>query len=229
MLINKPIAKRTEQQLAKELSLKRKLEEGQGQLRNVVDRATQDLAENDRALRNLRARQKWECVWLRNQHIIEAIKRDFAQRQKKLTKGMNNQSEYDGSVDVIPVSATAFRDRLKGREPLGFLTPKHTGIPKLRQFLADATLEKREQCLDAILNTLKRLFRTIHRWSSSDAQQPNPMFSRDTIEKDLDKVYQTFRHVRFPSLSLNPEHPTFPRFPLDRERTEQLTQSNQCP
>ncbi|KAK4147453.1 uncharacterized protein C8A04DRAFT_24703 [Dichotomopilus funicola] len=189
----KPMPKHIQQRLAKALSSKKELEKGQQQLQKAVDRAAQKQGEHDRALRLTRGRQKWECVWLRNQHIIEAIKRDFAQRQKTLARGMKNQSEYDGSVDVIPVSATAFRDQLKGREPLGFMTAKHTGIPKLRQFLGDVTLEKREQRLDAMLNTLRRLFRTIHRWTSPDAQQTNLLLSRDTIEKDLTEAHKTFR------------------------------------
>jgi hypothetical protein len=66
---------------------------------------------------------------MRNAHIIEAISRDFAQRQKALARGMGRDRVYDGSVDVIPVSATAFSEHLKGRgaSSLGFSTMRHTG------------------------------------------------------------------------------------------------------
>ncbi|KAK4154764.1 hypothetical protein C8A00DRAFT_32432 [Chaetomidium leptoderma] len=160
--------------------------------KKTVERSTNIKAGTDRDLETLRAQQKWACISMRNKHIIRAIQRDFAARQKALSREMRQKNEYDGSVDVIPVSATAFRDHLKGREPMGFPTRRHTGIPRLRQWLADSTLERREAHLDALLNALRRLFLSIQQWSLTNGGGQSVQFSRDTIQELLSRTHAKF-------------------------------------
>jgi hypothetical protein len=104
--------------MAKAKEEKKTIKLSKNKQKKKLDRATQKKAENDHELALAQARQKWACVWLRNKHITRAIKQDFTQRQETLARKMQHRNEYDGSVDVIPVSATAFRDHLKGREPM---------------------------------------------------------------------------------------------------------------
>lgn len=159
-------------------------------------------ATTDKRLAALRTRQMWACVSMRNDHIINAIERDFAQRQKTLARDVYHNDVYDGSVDVIPVSATAFRDILKDREPMGFPTLAHTGIPRLRRWLEDAMLEQREDHLDTLLHALQRLFSTIQRWSNTNLGHQAIVFSREAVEELLARTHTKFSMVRtIPCLS----------------------------
>jgi hypothetical protein len=133
---------------------------------------------------------------MRNTHITEAIKRDFAQRQAKLARDMGHNNVPDGSIDVIPVSARAFRDYLKGREFPGFPTPSHTGIPRLRQWFEDSTLERREEHLDALLNSLLRLFLTIQTWSDTNCGRQAVRFSREAVQELLFRTHEKYFRVR---------------------------------
>ncbi len=144
----------------------------------------------------LQTEQKWRCVSLRNQYIEGRIKLNFAGRQKKVAQGKQHGNEYDGSVDVIPVSATAFRDHLVGREPMGFPTKLHTGIPRLRQWLADSTLERREEHLDGMLNSLQRLFRSIEHWALINGGGQSIRFSRGAVEDLFRRTHAQFVTVR---------------------------------
>ncbi|KAK4241493.1 hypothetical protein C8A03DRAFT_41106 [Achaetomium macrosporum] len=139
-----------------------------------------------------------------SQKIKQPIGRDFAQRQKALAREMGRGNVYDGSVDAIPVSATAFSDHLKGRDPmeLGFPTERHTGIPRLRQWLVDSTLERREKHLDVLLNSLRRLFLSIQSWSNAFCGTQTLVFSRDSIEDLLSRIHAKFLKVR-PTLRAN--------------------------
>jgi hypothetical protein len=166
----------------------------------AVERLEKAKSKYDQQLAELRAQQKWHCVQMRNTHITEAIKRDFAQRQEKLARDMGHNSAYDGSVDVIPVSATAFRHHLKGREGSkeieGFPTPFHTGIPRLRQWLEDSTLERREEHLDALLNSLLRLFLMIQAWSDRICGHHAVRFSREAVQEFLFRTHDKYFKVR---------------------------------
>ncbi len=139
-------------------------------------------------LASLRARQKWQCVSMRNHHITQAIKRDFAQRQKTLARGIPHDPLYDGALDVLHVSATAYRDHLKGREPTGFRTKSNTGIPRLRQWLEDSVLKRREEHLGSLLITLQRLFHNINSWASNNLGHQAIAFPREAIQEWLTRA-----------------------------------------
>lgn len=170
---------------------------GRTKQKNAVFKARQNKAAIDQKLATLRAQQKWACIWMRNRHITKAIKRDFAQRQKALAREMGQRNEYDGSVDVVPISALAFRDHLKGREHPGFPTKRHSGIPQLQRWLADSTLERSEEHLDALLNTLRRLFQSIQHWSVTNGGDQVIQFSRDAIQDLLPRTHGQFMTVGY--------------------------------
>jgi hypothetical protein len=165
--------------------------------RKALDKLTQKKALVEQQLATIQGRQKWACIWMRNQHIMAAIKHDFTRRQTALAREMGHRNEDDGSVDVIPVSATAFRDHLKDREPVGFPTKRHSGIPQLRRWLADSTLERREEHLDALLNALRRLFLSIQQWSVTNCSGQAIPFSRDIIQDLLSRTHSQFMMVRY--------------------------------
>ncbi len=164
--------------------------------KKVIEDLEKAKTNTDKRLAALRARQIWECVSMRNDHIINTIEGDFAHKQKKtLGRDVYHNDVYDGSVDVIPVSATAFRDILKDREPMGFPTLAHTGIPRLRRWLEDAMLEQREENLDTLLHALRRLFSTIQRWSNINLGNQTILFSRETVEELLARTHAKYSVV----------------------------------
>lgn len=175
--------------------------------KTTVGKLETELADAEKQLAEARGRLKWTCVWKRNDHIRTAITEDFAQRQKlmvqKISVGKDgkdfNGKDYDGSVDVIPVSATAFRDHLNGEPVEGFPTQRHTGIPQLRQWLADAALERRELHLDTTLKALCRLLMTLRQSLMTSAGQVID-FPRDNVEAQISEATQNFLKVSVPSL-----------------------------
>jgi hypothetical protein len=133
---------------------------------------------------------------MRNEHIEKAIKKDFARRQKALLRdGRKNPKQYDGSVDIIPVSATAYRDLLKGRKAAGFPTKNHTGIPRLRQWLVDSTVEQREEHLDTMLNALRRLLNSGIQWLMKNSSDLALEFPRQAVEDAISKSHAQFLGV----------------------------------
>ncbi|KAK3349347.1 hypothetical protein B0T25DRAFT_569990 [Lasiosphaeria hispida] len=150
-------------------------------------------ADCDRELAMLLARQKWTCIQVNCASITKAIKRSFAIRQKRLASEKGTNPLYDGSVEVFPVSATAFRDHLKGRKSVGSPSVNYTGIPRLRQWLATIALEKREEHLNVILNSLERLLVEIQRWT-----RPKDLatyFPRKTVEDSLHGIHARYTQL----------------------------------
>jgi hypothetical protein len=157
---------------------------------------SKDAVQLDRTLPTLESRKKFRCVGLRNQYIKKRIQADFARRQRKLTRLAEHDSDkYDGSVEVFPVCASAFRDLLKGKKPIpGFPSKLYTGVPGLRQWLEDAVLVYREEHLDRALLGLQRLHDGIKCWSD-DNSRGMVRFSRKEIERLLQSSHEKYRKV----------------------------------
>ncbi|KAK0708182.1 hypothetical protein B0H67DRAFT_543670 [Lasiosphaeris hirsuta] len=176
------------------------LKKGKEQLdrKKEIEKLGRKKAKMEKTLTSLQGRQKWSCVQINCSSIATAIKETFAARQKRLVKENGENELYDGAVEVIPVSATAFRDLTKRKSPVGFPGVNYTGIPRLRQWLADTALNRREEHLDAILNSLERLFLGIQRWSkhkdnflirsANKIKAHNPLKAEETGRKECRKV-----------------------------------------
>lgn len=145
----------------------------------------------------LESRRKYRCVWLRNQYITKRVRGDFARRQKKLSRLANyDRKKYDGSIEVFPVSASAFTDLLKrNKKPMnGFPSRLYTGIPRFRQWVDEAVFPYRENHLDSILGALQRLHDGIRRWSDDDTRGA-VVLSRQQIESLLEDSHDKYREV----------------------------------
>lgn len=164
-------------------------------LLSVRKNLSSDAAQHDRSLATLESRRKYTCVGIRNRYIKKRIQMDFARRQKKLTRlAEHDRHKYDGSVEVFPVCAAAFRDLLKDKKPMpGFPSKLYTGVPRLRQWLSEAVLLYREEHLDSVLLGLQRLHDGIRCWSD-DNSRGMVLFSRPEIQfllKSSHDKYQT--------------------------------------
>ncbi|KAL1840313.1 hypothetical protein VTJ49DRAFT_566 [Mycothermus thermophilus] len=142
-----------------------------GKKARQVNGLKRQMAVIDQQLSAARARQKWEAL-VRNSR--------------------SDKKQYDGSVDIIPVSATAYRNLLKDRKPEAFPTKRHTGIPRLRQWLVDSTLERREQHLDATLNALRRLLMSCQQWLSTNSSVRALEFPREIVRDVVSRAYDDF-------------------------------------
>ncbi|KAK3939085.1 hypothetical protein QBC46DRAFT_438550 [Diplogelasinospora grovesii] len=152
-----------------------------------------NLSQTDRKMTFLDSRKKHRCIWLRNEHVKERIQADFARRQENLLRTADHGLVYDGSVEVFPVCTEAFRDLLKKKKPMtGFPSKLYTGVPRLLQWIDEATLDKREAHLDSLLHTLQRLFHGIKHWSQ-DNTRGLVTFSRVAIERLISSSHKKYK------------------------------------
>jgi len=165
-------------------------------LLTVRKNLSSNAAQLDRSLATLESRRKYRCVGIRNQYIKKRIQMDFCRRQKKLTRlAEHDREKYDGSVEVFPVCAAAFRDLLKDKKPmLGFPSKLYTGVPRLRQWLGEAVFVYREEHLDSVLLGLQRLYDGIRCWSD-DTSRGMVYFSRTDIQSLLKSSHDKYQKV----------------------------------
>ena len=165
-------------------------------LLTVRKNLSSNAAQLDRSLATLESRRKYRCVGIRNQYIKKRIQMDFCRRQKKLTRlAEHDREKYDGSVEVFPVCAAAFRDLLKDKKPMpGFPSKLYTGVPRLRQWLGEAVFVYREEHLDSVLLGLQRLYDGIRCWSD-DTSRGMVYFSRTDIQSLLKSSHDKYQKV----------------------------------
>ncbi|KAJ4306039.1 hypothetical protein N0V88_000834 [Collariella sp. IMI 366227] len=83
----------------------------------------------------------------------------------------HDKQRYDGSVEVFPVCAAAFRDLRQSKKPMTVFPSKlYTGVTRLRQWLGEVVLADREKHLDAMLRRLRRLHDGIRNWSDDNSR-----------------------------------------------------------
>ncbi|KAK1774463.1 hypothetical protein QBC45DRAFT_458486 [Copromyces sp. CBS 386.78] len=161
--------------------------------RKQIQRASAVKREIDAKLAEQNGRVFWTCVRMRHEHIATRITENLRNQQRVLKQQGNTlSSATDDAVEVISVCATAFRDHLKGRKPLGFPTKRYTGIPHLRHWLENAVLAHREAHLDAVLNILRRLLSGIQRCAKVDSGGRVIVFSRSMVENRL-----SLTHIKY--------------------------------
>ncbi|KAK0709452.1 hypothetical protein B0T26DRAFT_754658 [Lasiosphaeria miniovina] len=152
----------------------------------------------NKELETIEGRLRWACMRMNGERIAKAIRSDFKERQKKLlsekTKGAAASGGlYDGSVEVFPVSAMAYRDLQKPKKVLGFPSLNYTGIPCLSRWIRTTTLDKRNEHLDRLLNALCRLFLEIQSWSTIQNGSRLIASSRQSIEDILLSIHFIYR------------------------------------
>ena len=108
------------------------------------------------------------CVAHRNEDIkmkILEMLNDNAKTYK--AKGAQARNTDIGATDIFPVSSAAFRRLFQ--EPLpGFRDGPSTGIPQLRKWLEQGTLEKRDAHATELLNHCQNLMDYLRGWLLDD-------------------------------------------------------------
>ena len=152
-------------------------------------------------LNQLENQKVHRSILIRSQYVNDRIQADFAKRVASLSK-QNKDSQCDGSVDVLPVSSKAYHEIKKQQKGMpGFPSVNFTGIPRLRQWLAEMTLEQRETHLDMVLRTIYRLFTHVASWSENQ-KKGLVVFPRKALESALQGTHEKYRKVsKAPSLA----------------------------
>lgn len=151
--------------------------------------------------RNLHGYKRFWCIKSRSDWICNRISQDLASRQVAIVPAGYDFPD-DDHVNIFPISSSEYWQTLAAMEeggdrPLGFRNIRSTGIPALKSWLRDATMNDRERHLDATLNTFLGLFNTIEALTKQDWA-----FVRDHSDAQafrheiLDKPFEELRKVR---------------------------------
>lgn len=156
-----------------------------------------------RELSALRESLKQTAVFIRNRRLSGLVQKNFWGKQGT-TKSSKDFQSYVDAVEVFPTCARAFQAfQHPGCEfEVGFPTEKHTGIPRFKQWLFEATFKKREQQLDAILNKLSSLLIKVQTWISvNEDATAIPMIGA----RDIDFIHERHHRVciEFPIVERN--------------------------
>lgn len=149
----------------------------------------------------LRRSLKQAAIYIRGRYVVERAQEDFRGRQAA-KKSIEDNKIHTDTVQVFPTSARSFQgmQHAGSAKEAGFPTELHTGIPRLKQWLFEATLKKRENHLDTILTQMLILFSRIQHWISMS--EPTTAIST-TRQQDLDDIHG--RHCKVRTKYLSPE------------------------
>ncbi|KAG8170125.1 hypothetical protein KVR01_000870 [Diaporthe batatas] len=143
-------------------------------------------------LSSLRESLKQAAIYIRGGCVVERVQKDFRGRHAA-TKSVEDDPAQADTLEVFATSARSFQGiRHAGSlQEAGFPTEKHTGIPRLKQWLFEATMKKRENHLDKILNQMRILFSNIQDWISMGE---HTAVLAEPEQRDLDAIHE--RHCR---------------------------------
>lgn len=147
-----------------------------------------------RELSALRGPLKQAAVFIRNRRLSGLVQKNFWGKQGT-TKSSKDSQSYIDAVEVFPTCARAFQAiQHPGWElEMGFPTEKHTGIPRFKQWLFEATFKKREQHLDGVLNKLSSLLVKVQTWISVNE---DPTGIPTIGVHDIDFIHERHHRVR---------------------------------
>jgi hypothetical protein len=128
--------------------------------------------------------KRFRCMSIRNKFVQKRIESDFTRRQERLRKDVSVQKQ--DIIQVIPASSDAFwklkteRTRVEGFDDI-----RVSGIPQVQQSMSLATADIREQHLDMILQTYRRLYDTLQEWSTEKEGKKTSKFCIKTLKTQV--------------------------------------------
>ncbi|KAH7629812.1 hypothetical protein B0T09DRAFT_136920 [Sordaria sp. MPI-SDFR-AT-0083] len=138
------------------------------------------------SLRTCEGRSKWTCMSMRHGQIEKRLTENLERQRREMEGTGQRASPSEPPTNIFSVSATAYRDILKSRRPLGLPTKSYTRIPQLSQWLCDSVMENREFYLDSLL-----LAHGIRRWSNVNTAGMDVKLSRELIETVLSRSHDS--------------------------------------
>lgn len=150
-------------------------------------------------LKELSSKVVFACIKARNAYLETKIQDQFASRQALLTNPGHNKTmkAYNGRLSICPITAKAFWGcKTKDEGLAGFPTEAYTGIPNLANWIRMATIPKREEHIDALLNRLQTQYNIIRLWSKDEWGRSRIKISRECFEADvLRSVFESTKRV----------------------------------
>lgn len=155
-----------------------------------------DNAELEKAQREVAAIEDWlehTAVFMRTRDITERFQDKFRNRHRDTASTEN--TEVNEALEVFGTSNKAYwmSKRPNGVKAPGFPDEKHSGIPRLRQWLIETTLAAREDHLDATLCDLWGLLVDIQDLAGLESECSQKASEADAEE--LEKIHECFFQV----------------------------------
>ncbi|ROT42678.1 hypothetical protein SODALDRAFT_374965 [Sodiomyces alkalinus F11] len=166
--------------------------------RRLVSRAMKLRTTKSKQRERHRSRLIFHCTTMRNSAVQKRIVKDFEHRQRKFKGSRSSDASGDRNdegVEVIPVSTVAFWQLQKNERMPGFPRDVYTGVPRTKSWLQEATLGRREEHLDSVLNSYATLLNWIQHWSQSQSVKTNMGFTKGDVEEILTPVHERFREL----------------------------------
>ncbi|KAI0430026.1 hypothetical protein F5Y09DRAFT_331409 [Xylaria sp. FL1042] len=166
---------------------KAKAKASQKAIRSRLANISKELIDTERRLTELDNEITFTCIRGRNRFIEGRIKQDFRKRQARLvTKTPEMQETYDGQVTVCPTSSIAFwKCKVPNGRMAGFPTELYTGIPSLASWIRQATMAKREEHADNLLNRLQAQYNTLSLWSRDKCRLKDTPITKESFEEHI--------------------------------------------
>lgn len=137
---------------------------------------------------------KLAAVCIRNRSVSERIQKNF-RLQQVVNKPSKREQLLNDTIEVFPTCARAFLGiRFPGcMKEAGFTHESYTGIPQLKQWLHEATFNKREEHLDETLTSLSTLFTRIQNWITANENQAGMLAHGSDV---LESIHEQHLQVR---------------------------------
>lgn len=134
------------------------------------------------------------AVFMRNRDVTERLQ-DKCRNTNRGTALTANTEVHDEDVEVLGISNKAYwmSKQPDGVKAPGFSDEKHSGIPRLRQWLFERTFALRENHLDAILCKLWGLLIDIQELAGLESEGPQRATEADL--KELRSIHYCFFEV----------------------------------
>ncbi|KAI1273900.1 hypothetical protein F5Y07DRAFT_410697 [Xylaria sp. FL0933] len=168
-------------------TMKAKAKATQKAVKSRLADVSKELIDTECRLTELDNEITFTCIRGRNQFIRDRIRQDFRKRQSRLVaQTPEMQKTYDGQVTVCPTSSIAFwKCKSPDRRMAGFPTEIYTGIPGLANWIRHATIAKREEHADNLLNRLQAQYNTILLWSRDKCRLRDTPITKESFEEHI--------------------------------------------
>ncbi|EWG38616.1 hypothetical protein FVEG_01798 [Fusarium verticillioides 7600] len=129
-------------------------------------------------------------VQVRNWIVKKKIQEKYSAQRSKVPGA--DTSEPPPPVPIFAVSTNAYWNLIRDAPVVGFATLESTGYPAVRKWLLEATMNKREKHLDAILGRYQKLMNLMRIYSKGSSDNEESGLTRSSFEAVLEKTHGKF-------------------------------------
>ncbi|KAF5684906.1 GTPase SLIP-GC [Fusarium denticulatum] len=171
------------------LNLKRSFEEAQNCLEQLEARD----AEIQREEANAKNWLHNASVQVRNWIVEKKIQGKYSAQRSNVPGA--DTSKPPPPVPIFAVSTNAYWNLIRGAPVVGFATLESTGYPAVKKWLPEATMNKREKHLDAILGRYQKLMNLMRIYSKESSENDESGLTRSSFEAVLEKTHGKFTTI----------------------------------